>query len=562
MRIVSTAEMRAIDRVTSEKYGVPMSTLMENAGTAVAKFAVREFPDANRVSVICGKGNNGGDGLVAARKLHQAGKQVQVMLLADPGEIRGDAAEMLRRLPVAAVCVRSEDDLADEPAQGVFEADFFVDAILGSGFHPPVTGLYAAAITRMNEAATTAAGSERPHILAVDVPSGVDSDDMDSSEQSGGGQLVARADAIITFTAPRPAHVFQSLTRGPIAVAPIGSPVEAINALSQSHLRVTTTEDFKDLLQPRPANSNKGDFGHVLIIGGSLGKAGAPSLAAISALRSGAGLVTVAVPKSVQATVAGFSPEIMTEALPETDAGSIALSALAYGRLDELLRGKNVVAVGPGLSRNPETAEFVRVLLEKLKLMKLAVVLDADGLNAFENQSNLLDGGDGELVITPHPGEMSRLTGLKISQIQADRVGVAAKFAAAHNCTVVLKGDRTVICFSPATMSKASGRIDVSQIGDIWINTTGNPGMATGGTGDALTGLLAGLLAQKRELIPPYVAVAVRAAVYLHGLAGDCAAAALGEAGMLASDLVQAIPQAFAQAAKLLRDDMVYLQRP
>jgi hydroxyethylthiazole kinase-like uncharacterized protein yjeF len=357
MKIVTAAEMREIDHATSTRFGVPSLTLMENAGAAVVEFVASEHPRAKRIGVICGKGNNGGDGFVAARKLREQGKEVRIVLLADPAELRGDAAEMFSRLPMAPVIVRSNEELRTGSARVAFESELLLDAILGTGFRPPVSGLYAHAIAVMN-------ASEAP-IVAVDIPSGADADVM--GEQTG---AVARADSIITFTAPRPAHIFGQLTRGPILVAPIGSPDEAI--VSSLNLSVTTAREVALLIGPRPADSNKGSFGHVLALGGSLGKAGAAAMAGMAVLRAGAGLSTVGTPKSVLATVAGFHPEIMTEPLEETEAGSISMRALEYGRVERLIEGKTVLAVGPGISRNQETAEFVRTVVKSYETPMVA----------------------------------------------------------------------------------------------------------------------------------------------------------------------------------------------
>ena len=505
MKIVSSVEMREIDRVTSERFGVPSLTLMENAGAAVAEFAAMSYPRANTFGVICGKGNNGGDGFVVARKLHERGKQVRLLLLADPKELRGDAAANYAKLPVNAVVAKSSSDLASDEARAVFETYVLIDAILGSGFRPPVSGLYAEAIAKINSSSTP--------VIAVDVPSGSDADVM--GDQTGS---VVRADAIVTFTAPRPAHVFGNLTAGPIVVAPIGSPDEAIQ--SKLNLNVITAKDIAPLLGPRPRDSNKGMYGHVLVVGGSLGKAGAAAMAGFSALRSGAGLVTVATPSSVLPTVAGFHPELMTEPLAETEIGSISLSAM--GTLHELASHKTVAAIGPGITRNEETANVVRVFLSS---ERLPIVLDADGLNAYEKRPKELLGDGRTLVLTPHPGEMSRLTGLSTQAIQRDRVNVARSFAKEHKVILVLKGDRTIV---------------TDPDGKCWVNTTGNPGMATGGTGDILTGLVAGMVAQN----PHRAFDAVLAAVHLHGLAGDIARDQVGEQSLVATDLIHNLPEA------------------
>ncbi|MFZ0312612.1 MAG: NAD(P)H-hydrate dehydratase [Candidatus Korobacteraceae bacterium] len=520
MKITTAEEMRAIDRVTTERFGVPSLTLMENAGGAVARFILQHYAEANRVVVICGKGNNGGDGFVVARKLHRAGRVVEVLLLASRAELKGDALAMFERLPLRPIEVTSTSELDAESSRSLGNCELMVDAILGTGFKPPVTGLYADAIAVMNR-------SRKP-IVAVDIPSGADSDAM--TPQSGDG--IARADAIVTFTAPRPAHVFGNLTRGPILVAPIGSPPEAI--ISSLNLEVTTPRDFAALLAPRPRDSNKGMYGHALIVGGSFGKSGAAAMAGMAALRAGAGLSTVATPARVLTSVASFAAELMTEPLAETAAGSIAMAAAENGRFTDLAKPMTVVAIGPGLGRDPETVQFVQ---EAVRETKVPLVLDADGLNAFEGKTNLLDGHRRSLVLTPHPGEMSRLAGISIKAVQADRLNVARSFARYHHLVLVLKGNRTIIGFPD---------------GSAWVNPTGNPGMATGGTGDILTGMTAGILAQ----MPNNCARAAIAAVYLHGLAGDVAAERMGEHSLVATDLLDGLPEAFRRAAQLATDEM------
>lgn len=510
--------MRQIDRVTSERHGVPSLTLMENAGTHVSGYVLRRCPRAQRICVVCGKGNNGGDGFVAARKLHEAGKRVDVLLLGDPAEVKGDAAAMLAKLPVAPLIIRSEQELdagARSPSSGVpgrpgvgllgwssalESADVILDAILGTGFKPPVTGLFAAAIELINALPVP--------VFAVDIPSGASADAFAPELH-----LRCRADAIVTFTAPRPAHVFADLTRGEIVVGQIGSPPEAIQ--SQLNLDVIAWPDIQSCFALRAPDAHKGSFGHVLTIGGSLGKSGAAAMAGMAALRAGAGLSTVATPRSVLPMVAGFAAELMTEPLAETEAGTISLSAIEYGRLDAIVAGKTVLALGPGISRQADTVQFIRAIVDKYPQ---PLVIDADGLNAFERSTEKLDGSTRPLVVTPHPGEMARLAGISTKQVQQDRIGVARGFARDHHCIVVLKGHRTLVA-EPG--------------GQVWVNMTGNPGMATGGTGDVLTGLIAGMIAQfANDLVR-----AVFAAVWLHGYAGD-RAATLGEQYMTATDLL------------------------
>ena len=511
MKIVSAAEMRETDRATSERYGVPSLTLMENAGSAVARFILSEYSQAHRISLICGKGNNGGDGFVVARKLAEADRVVLVLLLCGPEELSGDAAVMFERMAIQPLIVRDASALDSTDAAPAFAAELIVDAILGTGFRPPVSPLYAAAIGKINESAA--------RVVAVDIPSGANADAM-----RGESGTRARADGVVTFTAPRPAHVFAGLTGGPTVIAPIGSPPEAI--ISKLGLHLSCAADFASLLQPRERGANKGSFGHVLVIGGSRGKAGAAAMAGFSALRAGAGLSTVATARSVLPTVAGFHPELMTEPLEETGAGTIALQSLESGLVDELVEHKSVLAIGPGISRNSETVEFVRRVVGNYDT---AMVLDADALNAFEGAADLLVGHGKNLVVTPHPGEMARLTGLSIAEIQANRLEVARDFARKHEVMVVLKGHRTLIA---------------SPDGTVWVNPTGNPGMATGGTGDVLTGIMAGLVAQH----PKHVLEATALAVYLHGLSGDLASQQTGEHCLVATDLVRFLPEAFRQA--------------
>lgn len=518
MKIVTAEEMRSIDRASSERFGVPSLTLMENAGSAVAEHVLTHYASARRIVVFCGKGNNGGDGFVAARRLHQKGKTIQVILLADPADLRGDAALMYGKLPVAAVIVHSTEELKSDRVRLSLPADLYLDAILGTGFKPPVSGLYAEAIEILNQ-------SHAP-VIAVDIPSGADADAM--TPQQG---TIARADAVVTFTAARPAHVFSLLTNGPTCVAPIGSPDEA--TVSSLQMNVITAKDIAPLLGPRPVDSNKGLYGHVLVVGGSLGKAGAAAMSGMAGLRAGAGLATVATAKSVLPAVAGFYPELMTEALPETAAGTIATDAGL--RLEELLKSMTVVAIGPGISRDPHTTTLVRSLVAN---HPVPMVVDADGLNAFEGHTQEMNGRGRTLVITPHPGEMARLAGCSTAEVQKNRLAVARQFAQEHELIVVLKGHRTLV---------------VQPDGEAWVNTTGNPGMSTGGTGDILTGMVAALLAQH----PKQAMLAVCAAVHLHGLAGDVMRETVGEHSLVATDLLRGLPDAFARVRKTAGEKFV-----
>ena len=606
MKIVTAEEMRAIDRATTEKYGVPSLTLMENAGTAVAEFAQKHF-DFDSVCAVCGKGNNGGDGFVAARKLHEAGKKVSIIVLATSAEeLRGDAAEMFKKLLVPGLWIAEERDFGKPEIEQALKSDLILDAILGTGFKPPIKDLAAKAVDLINNSVSS--------VLSIDLPSGVDADVHSVYRK----EKFVHADGIISFTAPKPALVYAELSEGPIAIAPIGSPVNLVVANAQLHQDVLTATEFQASRKRREPDSHKGNYGHVLVIGGSVGKAGAAAMAGLAALRTGAGLVTVACPKSVQPTVAAYAPELMTVPLDETAEGSISLLALT--KREELLKGKVAVVIGPGLSSHPETQEFVR---DFVGICPVQLVIDADGLNAFAGRVEELQPEETESwwtdmealrVLTPHPGEMGRLLGIDTGAVQHSRIRMALRAATQSLCTVVLKGHRTVIA---------------SPHGYVWINTTGNPGMAKGGSGDVLSGIVAGLLAQlehvpgmlgwkadvdadldigrpdmqgifrKVAMEAPTAAeiqalgkefeetkdpalkktiegkihekikqmffllgpLNVARAVYLHGLAGDIAASLYGQQSMIATDIINCLGEAFAVCEEESHSKFTYLQR-
>jgi hydroxyethylthiazole kinase-like uncharacterized protein yjeF len=514
MRVLTAAEMGEADRRTAGEFGVSIERLMEAAGSAVAAFCLRQYPSAKRVTVLCGKGNNGGDGLVAARVLAGAGKTVRVILLGRAEELKGEAAMALARLrgeSSSTVFEEIVDEAGLKSCEGsLHDAELLIDAVVGTGFKPPLRGLAVGLRTMLEDL--------RAPVVAVDLPSGWDADSMAQTIEG-----VFRADAVVTFTAPKLAHVFGHLTRGtfgPVVVAAIGSPDEAV----QSQAGLTWTGASKAIAEAaRDANSNKGKFGHVLVVGGSYGTAGAPSMASLAAMRMGAGLVTAAVPKSILDTVAQVAPELMLKPLSEGVEGAVSLENVQGERLEKLLAKISVVAVGPGLSTRGDASEVAREMVAKTKV---PTVIDADALNAFADRVDLLDGAGRVLVLTPHPGEMARLAGLTVKEVEADRVGLARKFATAHKLTLVLKGWRTLVAHPD---------------GSVAVNTTGNPAMAKGGSGDILTGIVAAMLAQ----YPGDVARAVEAAIYLHGLAADFAAHAMDEHTVLATDTVTHLSDAF-----------------
>lgn len=519
MKVLSAEEMQACDRSTTERFGVPSIELMRNASAAADAFAREQFPQAQRVTVLCGKGNNGGDGMMTARLLAKAGLEVTTLLLGSQYELKGDAAIAWRELSVSPnrsiFEVNSPNEL--KAHDDALDTDLIIDAVLGTGFKPPMRGL---ALEAMEWASTSSAP-----FLSVDLPSGWPAD----ATRSQAANKTFPSDAVITFTAPKPAHVFGELTRRwdqPIVVAPIGSPDEAIVSSSAvswsggSHALVETL---------RGADSNKGKFGHVLVIGGALGTSGAPAMTSLAAMRSGAGLVTAAVPSVIVAQVSSFAPELMTRSLPASPTGELDSKGITAQNFAKLIDKKTVIAVGPGLGEGPGTEILLEAVLSDTNL---PTVIDADGLNTLAANPLLLSKmaevaeAGRTIVLTPHPGEMARLAGCSVAEIQANRLEVARKFVRDHGVTLVLKGLRTLICHPD---------------GSVAVNTTGNPGMAKGGSGDLLTGVVAGILAQYKD----EGSRAVEAAVYLHGLAADLAVCDEEEHTLLATDSLKYFSHAF-----------------
>jgi len=530
MHVLTAAEMQACDRLTSELFGVSSLELMRTAAAAVAEFARERFPEARRVTVLCGRGNNGGDGMMTARLLTEAGLEVTTVLLCAPEDLRGDAAQAWKELshckcgPVHLI--REARELAH--SNSALQADLLVDAVVGTGFKPPLRGLALAALEWVRT------GAAAVPVLAVDLPSGWGADETAATAPGP----VFPADAVITFTAPKPAHVFGHLTRRwdqPVLVAAIGSPQVAIEAaLDPALARLTWAGSSMATVQAqRAADANKGNFGHVLVVGGTFGwaggKAGAPSMASLGALRAGAGLVTAAVPATAMAVVAAVAPELMIWPLATTPAGQVSAENLAPERLASLTAGMTVLAVGPGLGQAEETAKFVEGLLSSTRL---PTVIDADALNILAARPGLLAelAVGRTLVLTPHPGEMARLAAISTAEVQANRLQVAREFAQRLGVILVLKGARTLIAHPD---------------GQVAVNTSGNPGMAKGGSGDLLAGMIAGLLAQ----FPDRPAQAVEAAVYLHGLAADLAVQRSDEHTLLATDSLADLSRAFRSQA-------------
>jgi NAD(P)H-hydrate epimerase len=504
MRVLNADQMREADRRTIEDLGVPSAVLMENAGrqvVAAMDAAFDRLADA-RVAVLAGRGNNGGDGFVIARVLSQAGVDVQAYLVGSAADVRGDARvnlDILGRLGQDVVEIRNAQDWELHGA-AVLQRDIVVDALFGTGLKTPLEGLAETMAQDLN-------ASPVP-VVAVDLPSGLSADDP-----SPIGPVV-EASMTVTFGAPKlplvlpPGEEFA----GSLVVADIGIPAGVIDELPGPRIEHLQPRDIRPFVKARPRDAHKGHFGHVLIAAGSRGRTGAAHLAAAAALRSGAGLVTVATPSSCLPIVASLGAEYMTIAVDELTDGTIARSAA-----DVVLGGSyDVVATGPGLGTGQDQRAFVLALLERAAQ---PLVLDADALTvAAPDLSSLRGTPDRPVVITPHPGEMARLTGLPAADVQRRRLAIARDFATAHHVYVILKGYRTLVA---------------TPEGVVYINPTGNPGMATGGSGDVLTGLIAGWLAQGLG-----VTAACLLAVYLHGAAGDLAAAEQGETSLVAGDLL------------------------
>jgi NAD(P)H-hydrate epimerase len=501
--------MREADRVTIDEIGIPSLVLMENAGRQVvaAMEAAYEAQLNGRVAVLCGRGNNGGDGFVVARTLLQRGIEAAVFVVGALAEVRGDARtnlDILGRL--GATVVEIDDEQAWElHFSEISQCTLIVDALFGTGLRTAAAGMIETVIADVN-------ASDIP-IVSIDLPSGISADTPHLVGDCIHASMTVTLGALKLPLVLPPAEAHA----GDVVIADIGIPHEVIDGLEGPRVDLLTPEGLRDLIEPRAADSHKGDFGRVTVVAGSLGKTGAAHLAGLAALRSGAGLVTVATPASCLPIVAAMAPEYMTEPLAERDG---ALVSEAVDRV--LTMTQDVLACGPGLGRTDEVASFVRLLLERADV---PLVLDADAISVMASDPARLAGReDREVIITPHPGEMARLLGVDIADVQANRLQVALDFATAHRAYVVLKGHRTVIA---------------TPEGRVFINPTGNAGMATGGTGDVLTGMIAAWLGQLLD-----AEAACRLAVFLHGAAGDLAEARHGQAGMTATDLLSCIGEA------------------
>jgi NAD(P)H-hydrate epimerase len=510
MKVITVHTMQEIDKQTIKDYGIPGLQLMENAGRSCVDEIVAEFGLTGRAVVMGGRGNNGGDGFVIARLLIQKGWSVKVIILVERDQISGDAAANLERLPrpVVSYCPH-ERQLSAIYMEEIFEADLIVDAMIGTGLNSNVSGVYLEAVNLIN-------ASGRP-VVSVDIPSGV---------HGTNGRVMGdavRAYMTVTFAFAKLGHVLYPGAEhtGRLIVADIGIPPELMaSAIGYEFLDEAAV---RPLLHPRGRQSHKGTFGHCLIIAGSSGKSGAAALSANSAVRAGSGMVTLAAAEKIHSILEIKTTEAMTVALPYSGSGFLANDA--FPAIVTLLPDKDAVAIGPGLGRSPGTCTLVQHLVETITL---PLVIDADALNALaEDITVLTRKKSGQVILTPHPGEMSRLSGTSIPDLEAIRLSVAQEFATKYGVFLILKGARTIIA---------------APSGAVAINGSGNPGMATGGMGDVLTGIIVSLLGQG------YVAWdACRLGVFLHGFAADMVADDKGEIGLNASDVLEKLPYAYSR---------------
>jgi len=508
MYVVTAAEMQAMDRQTIDAFGLPGRVLMENAGREATRFLFNQFPDLKnkRVGVIAGRGNNGGDGFVIARCLNQTGVSVTVYLLTGSKKVKGDAAANLHLLePLGVPVIEVPDEKAFSHHQAeMADLEIWVDAILGTGLKSDVKGFFKTIIDFIN-------GLKKP-VLAVDIPSGLNSDT---------GQLCGtciRAQATATFGFAKIGHMIYpgAAHTGTLEIMDIGIPPHIVESVGPRQYLVTP-RIIQSCLIPRSPAAHKGSTGHLLVVAGSRGKTGAAAMTSMSALRVGAGLVTLGIAESLNAVLETQMMEAMTVPLPENRSGFLSESALDV--IKNLMPGKKCLAIGPGIGRSEEIQTIICRLIGE---SDIPLVIDADGLNNLAGRVQVLQQAQAPVILTPHPGEMARLLDTDVAAVQQDRVTCARKFASEYAVHVVLKGARTVIALPD---------------GRVFINPTGNSGMASGGMGDVLTGIIAGLVTQ--GLAPESAAYA---GVYLHGAAADSLAQTLGPYGYLASDVMNALP--------------------
>ena len=520
MKILTAQQMNEVDRLTTEEFGLPSLVLMENAGLNLYWYLDECFEDlsSQNFAILCGIGNNGGDGFALARQLLQRDIQPHVYLLSKIEKVSGDARLNLEayRKSGGIILEVSESSQWSQIGEKFTGYDIIVDAILGTGISKPLSGLYLDVVSTVNTADA--------FVLSVDLPSGMFSDSLT------GGVPTIQASATVSFTAPKIAHILNEDQEaiGDLKVVPIGSPIQLL-ARSEFDLNLLTHEQVISWLPHRQISSHKGHLGHVLVAAGSLGKSGAAVLCGDAALRTGSGLVTVCTPDVVQPVVSSYQAELMTEGVHSTPQGTFALRSV--DPVLQLLEGKNAAALGPGLGQESETVDFVHQIVQKINV---PLVLDADALNSFQNCIEKLTNNHKQpLIVTPHPGEFSRLTGQPVEKILSHKVDLAREFARETGVWVVLKSFRTLVA---------------EPNGPVFACPLGNPGMATAGMGDVLTGVITALLgmaAARKTTSPTDISRAVLSGVYLHSLAGEIAAAEVGPEALKAGDVTASLGLAY-----------------
>lgn len=511
MWILNSNQMRKCDKITIEDLKVHGLILMENAGISVVNVIEDVIEEMNelRYLVVCGRGNNGGDGFVIARHLKRRGIAVEVILVGKPEQLKGDALanyQMLKVYTNDIHIINTEEELLQK--ERLFkEADIIIDALFGTGLSTAIEGIYAKVVEQINK--------QDAIVISVDTPSGLSSD---TNKIIG---PCVNADITVTLAAMKWCHIFPPAEYmcGEVFVKDIGIP-EYVLEQANSNLKLIIKDDIIELLLPRIPNTHKSNYGEILVIAGSAGKLGAAWMTGQSALYSGAGLVTVGVPNNCHNSMMSKVVELMTIGFPSTEEGTFSFTALEP--ILDFAKDKHLIAVGPGITTH---TDCIKLMYELIKTYNKIIVVDADGINAIAKNVDVLKEKKGMIILTPHPGEMARLINSSSKEIQENRVQVAHDFAVKYEVILVLKGYRTLIAFPD---------------GMVYVNPTGNAGMASGGVGDVLTGMIAGFVGQNLKNINK----AVLAAVYLHGLAGDIAKEKLGEIPLVASDIMRNIPKA------------------
>jgi hydroxyethylthiazole kinase-like uncharacterized protein yjeF len=507
MILTTARQMKKMDQRTIEEFGLPGAVLMENAARGGVQVVLSQYPQARSIAVFCGKGNNGGDGLAMARYFQAQGLRVKVYLTGTEDGLKGDAALQLSFTKQLKIAVEELEGKIDFSVlkQEIFHCDLLLDALLGTGLEKEVRGIFRDLILLMNELPIPK--------IAIDIPSGLSSD---NGQPLG---VCTQADLTVTFGQPKVGQVLFPGCRfvGRLFLVDIGIPT-AFYPVPEERVELLEIATQASFLPQRDPEGHKGSYGHALVLAGSKGKTGAAAMTCLGALRAGAGLVTLGIPESLNPIMEIKLTEAMTEPLPEEEPGFLGPAALS--KIKSLCQGKKALAVGPGLSTSPGTLALVQALLKQIK--GIPVVIDADGLNALADEPKGLKGLTGRAILTPHPGEMSRLTGQPVKEIQADRIRSARAFSRKYGIVLVLKGARTVIA---------------DPEGPIYLNPVAHSVLASGGTGDILTGLILGFLAQGLSLIK-----AACLGVFLHGQAGAWLAQERGGQGILASELLDIIP--------------------